>query len=173
MGTPALLVEASDGIEAAAAASEEETLRPWELVIPELERVLGLSEDSTTEEATEAKELGIIEDVEAIEVGLVDFVVATGRSMLFSGKVSIVAAMVVGCNKVVSLVSEVITMVFEAMSEATETGTVLPVAAVPPVALVTAVVVICKTSKITVYSVYPPVYLTVLHGPWCARKPKQ
>ena len=141
MGTPALLVEARDDIEAAAAASED-TLRPLELVIPELERVLGLSEDSTTEEATEAKELGIIEDVEAAEVGLVDFVVATGRSMLFSGKVSIVAAMVVGCSKVVSLVSEVITMVFEAVSEATETGTVLPVDVVPNVAFVVAVVVI-------------------------------
>ena len=91
IGTPALLVEAREAASEAVAA-----LELLLLVIPELERVLGLSEDSTTEEATEAKELGIIEDVEAVEAGLVDFVEATGLSMLFSGSVSIVAAIVVG-----------------------------------------------------------------------------
>ena len=59
IGTPALLVEARAAVAsalAAAAAEEAGLLRPLEtLVIPELERVLGLSEDSTTEEATEAK----------------------------------------------------------------------------------------------------------------------
>lgn len=93
IGTPALLVEAREAASEAVAALELLLLM---LVIPELERVLGLSEDSTTEEATEAKELGIIEDVEAVEAGLVDFVEATGLSMLFSGSVSIVAAIVVG-----------------------------------------------------------------------------
>ena len=135
IGTPALLVEARAAVAsalAAAAAEEAGLLRPLEtLVIPELERVLGLSEDSTTEEATEAKELGIIEDVEAMEAKLLDLVVATGLSILFSGKVSMVAAIVVGCSRVVSLVSEVIiTFVLEAM----EAVAMLPV--VPIVALV-------------------------------------
>ena len=139
IGTPALLVEARAAVAsalAAAAAEEAGLLRPLEtLVIPELERVLGLSEDSTTEEATEAKELGIIEDVEAVEAPagnlLLDLVEATGLSILFSGKVSMVAAIVVGCSRVVSLVSEVIiTFVLEAM----EAVAMLPV--VPIVALV-------------------------------------
>ena len=138
IGTPALLVEARAAVASALAAAAEEAglLRPLEtLVIPELERVLGLSEDSTTEEATEAKELGIIEDVEAVEAPagnlLLDLVEATGLSILFSGKVSMVAAIVVGCSRVVSLVSEVIiTFVLEAM----EAVAMLPV--VPIVALV-------------------------------------
>ena len=147
IGTPALLVEARAAVAsalAAAAAEEAGLLRPLEtLVIPELERVLGLSEDSTTEEATEAKELGIIEDVEAMEAKLLDLVVATGLSILFSGKVSMVAAMVVGCSRrVVCLLSEVI-ITFEL--EAMEAVALLPVVAVVPsvaLAVIVSVVVI-------------------------------
>ena len=143
IGTPALLVETRAAV--ASAASEAGLLRPSETLVipPELERVLGLSEDSTTEEATEAKELGIIEDVEAMEAKLLDLVVATGLSILFSGKVSMVAAMVVGCSRrVVCLLSEVI-ITFEL--EAMEAVALLPVVAVVPsvaLAVIVSVVVI-------------------------------
>ena len=145
IGTPALLVEARAAVAsalAAAAAEEAGLLRPLEtLVIPELERVLGLSEDSTTEEATEAKELGIIEDVEAMEAELL--VVATGLSILFSGRVSMVAAMVVGSSKVVSF-EVIITFELEAVALLPVEAVVKP-ANVAFVAIVS-VVAICKSS---------------------------
>ena len=142
IGTPALLVEAATVASAAAAAEDEAgLLRPSLVIPPELERVLGLSEDSTTEEATEAKELGIIEDVEAMEAELL--VVATGLSILFSGRVSMVAAMVVGSSKVVSF-EVIITFELEAVALLPVEAVVKP-ANVAFVAIVS-VVAICKSS---------------------------
>ena len=68
-----------------------------------------------------------------------DLVEATGLSILFSGKVSMVAAIVVGCSRVVSLVSEVIiTFVLEAM----EAVAVLPVIPIVAFVVIVSVVVI-------------------------------
>lgn len=57
---------------------------------------------------------------------------------------------------VVSLESEVITIVFEAIFEAMEAGRVLPVDVVPAVTFVS-----------------PALVVIFLQGPWCAMKPKQ